>query len=280
MENNSGDFDNWRLGRGQAWSKDEMAPTIDWTYSSAPGSWRGVIECCLLFGDPAQMVKTPHPSEPPATPDAPIGPDQWIRNIECTFSAVTTEPDGENIFYMFDWGDGYLSDWLGPYPSGQTVEEEHAWAELGDYEIKVIAKDIYGARSSWSPAASLTIVEDQAPGRPVITGKQRIIGGLKYDYTFVSTDPEDHDIYYKIDWDDGHVTDWLGPYSSGESITLGHTWHEKGDYTIKAWAKDIYGKASGQSNYMVKVLFVINSYPSNNLMLKFLQNMQQKTTNS
>jgi hypothetical protein len=281
VENNSQSQSDWQFGKGQAWSKDTMAPTLTWTYSSAPGSWRGVIECCLFFGDPAQTLKTPSPSEPPETPDAPQGPNQWIRNIECTFSSVTTDPEGDNISYIFDWGDGTLSSWLGPYPSGQTVEEEHIWTELGDYEIKVAARDIYGAKSSWSPAATLSIVEDQAPIKPGITGKQRIVGGLNYNYTFVSTDPEGDNIYYKIDWDDGHVTDWLGPYSSGESIALGHKWLEKGDYTIKAWAKDIYEKMSGQSNYMVKVLFVINSNPSNNqMMLNILQSLQQKATNS
>jgi hypothetical protein len=281
MENNSGDFDNWRLGKGQAWSKDEMAPTIDWTYSSAPGSWRGVIECCLLFGDPAQMMKTLHPSEPPETPDAPDGPDHWIVNVECMFSTVTTEPDGEVIYYMFDWDDGNFSEWLGPYQSGQTAEGFHTWTQLGEYEIRVIAKDVNGAKSNWSEATTLSIVEDQAPDRPQITGKQLIIGGLKYNYTFVATDPEEHDIYYKIDWVDGHVTDWLGPYSSGETASFSHAWYEKGTYTIKAWAKDIYGKLSIQSNYMVKVLFVINSNPSNNQMLNnILQNLQHKATNS
>jgi len=44
LDNNSEDFGNWQLGKAMAWSKDSMAPTIDWTYSSAPGSWRGIIQ--------------------------------------------------------------------------------------------------------------------------------------------------------------------------------------------------------------------------------------------
>jgi len=65
--NNSGSTQNWQLGKAQAWSKDVMAPTIDWTYTSAPGSWRAVIQGCLLFGDPAQKLK------PPLQPDHNIG---------------------------------------------------------------------------------------------------------------------------------------------------------------------------------------------------------------
>ena len=55
-ENNSLGTRSWQLGKAQAWSKDEMAPTINWTYSGAPGSWRGTIEACLLFADPAQSI--------------------------------------------------------------------------------------------------------------------------------------------------------------------------------------------------------------------------------
>jgi len=57
--NNSGSTMNWQLGKAHAFSKDAMAPTIDWTYSGAPGSWRGTIEACLLFADPAQRIKPP-----------------------------------------------------------------------------------------------------------------------------------------------------------------------------------------------------------------------------
>jgi hypothetical protein len=65
--NGSGSTMNWQLGKAMAFSKDSMAPTIDWTYSGAPGSWRGIIQSCLLFGDPAQRIK------PPVKPDHNIG---------------------------------------------------------------------------------------------------------------------------------------------------------------------------------------------------------------
>jgi hypothetical protein len=36
----------------------------------------------------------------------------------------------------------------------------------------------------------------------------------------------------------GLYFDWIGPYDSGEEITLNHTWSREGTYTIKARAKD------------------------------------------
>ena len=65
--NNSGSPMNWQMGKAMAYSKDAMAPTINWTYTGAPGSWRGIIESCLLFGDPAQRIK------PPVQPEHNIG---------------------------------------------------------------------------------------------------------------------------------------------------------------------------------------------------------------
>jgi len=57
ITNNSGNISNWQLGKAMAYSKDSMAPTINWTYPGAPGSWRAIIQGCLLFGDPAQKIR-------------------------------------------------------------------------------------------------------------------------------------------------------------------------------------------------------------------------------
>ena len=45
-------------------------------------------------------------------------------------------------------------------------------------------------------------------------------------------------MYYYVEWGDGKKTDWTGPYASGEPVTLNHTWDKRGDYTIRARAKD------------------------------------------
>ncbi len=80
--NNSGSTMNWQLGKAQAWSKDVMAPTINWDPSS--GTWRGIIESCLLFADPAQRIK------PPVKPDHNIG----IQNLDVS----SHQPTNTNIW--------------------------------------------------------------------------------------------------------------------------------------------------------------------------------------
>jgi hypothetical protein len=142
---NSGSPSNWQLGKAHAWSKDAMAPTIDWD-----GTWRSIIQCCLLFADPAQKLKTPRTNDPPETPGQPSGPSGGPVGIEHTFSSSTTDPDDDQVFYKWDWGDGIISDWLGPYNSGELVSADHSWIEGGDYAIKVQARDLYGLKSEWS----------------------------------------------------------------------------------------------------------------------------------
>jgi hypothetical protein len=213
-------------------------------------------------------------SNPPEIPSIPEGPDEWIIDVETTFSTSANEPDGEQVYYKFNWGDGNFSDWVGPYNSGETGEASHAWAELGDYEIKAIAKDINGVQSDWSEPAFLSIVENEKPSKVTIDGPNYGFGGEEYEFTFVSTDPDGHDIYYRILWDDGHDTGYIGPYSSGETITLSHKWKLKGEYWIKAWAKDTIGGESAQASHKINILTSnARSYERNPLILQILDRL-------
>ncbi len=236
MQNNSGAFSNWQIGVGHAWSKDQMAPMIDWDYSY--GTWRGVIECCLLFGDPAQMLKTPHPSQAPTKPTKPVGPTLGIWNSEYSYTSQTSDPENEQIYYLFDWGDGSTSGWIGPFTSGQTGTGSHIWTVLGTYDVKVKARDIWGAGSIWSDALVVTITDNTPPEVPQVTGPSEGKPGNAYLFNLLTSDAEDQNIYYFVDWGDNTTTDWLGPYISGTEIHVTHTWAAVGDYIVKVKAKD------------------------------------------
>lgn len=219
-------------------------------------------------------------AEPPEIPTKPEGPEEWIINVETTFYSTTTDPQGNQIYFLFDWGDGNLSDWIGPYNSGETGKASHNWSELGEYEIKAIAKDIYGVQSNWSEPAILSIVENEKPTDVNIKGPKYGFGGVDYEFTFVSTDSDGHDLYYRIDWDDGNDTGYIGPYSSGETITLIHSWKNKGKYCIKAWAKDTLEDESGQTNFYLNILTNANKVKSVNLIFdKILEKTMERYSN-
>ena len=56
-------------------------------------------------------------------------------------------------------------------------------------------------------------------------------------------DPE-NEIYYKIDWGDGSVDNWDGPYNSGEELEITHIYGNQGSYQIKVKAKNQYDAES------------------------------------
>jgi hypothetical protein len=93
----------------------------------------------------------------PATPDLPFGPSGGMKDEELVFGVSTTDPDGDDIAYEFDWGDDSpltLSDY---YPSGDSSFESHTYTLKGIYEITVRAKDIDGLSSGWSSPLTVTI---------------------------------------------------------------------------------------------------------------------------
>ena len=46
---------------------------------------------------------------------------------------------------------------------------------------------------------------------------------------------------------------WIGPFKSGESIKINHTYDNKGNYTIRIKARDIYNLKSDWSTLKVKI---------------------------
>jgi hypothetical protein len=93
---------------------------------------------------------------PPEKPTL-TGPSQGRIGTSYTFSAWTSDVENESVYFLFDWADGNNSGWLGPYNSGVTCEAKHTWIVKNSYNIKVKAKDIYGAESPWSDPLPITM---------------------------------------------------------------------------------------------------------------------------
>jgi outer membrane protein assembly factor BamB len=92
--------------------------------------------------------------------------------------------------------------------------------------------------------------DTNAPSAPQITGPTEVKPGECYNYTIVSTDPNGDDIYYYVSWGEPtyyeEMIGWfpselveIGPFPSGEEITINHTWTFGGpSYTMKVISKD------------------------------------------
>jgi hypothetical protein len=215
-----------------------MALFYLYQFYSGGGSTLYYFEAYNVLGDSSVKIWRSNPGDSPVVPQKPTGPDQGIFNIEYTFSSTTTDPNGDEIYYLFSWGNGSFSAWLGPYASGTIVSASHSWSIVGTYDVKVKAKDIHGAQSDWSIPLTLVIVDNNLLNKPTITGPASGKPGNQYLYNIVTDDLDGQNVYYFVDWGDNTTTDWLGPYVSGTQIHITHSWTEQRSYTIKAKAKD------------------------------------------
>jgi len=114
-------------------------------------------------------------------PDKPAidGPINGKIRRKYTYTITTTDPDGDQIYYLFDWGDGSNSGWVGPYNNG-NISISHKWKKQGVYEIKAKAKDENNVESEWSDPLVISIVKAKSiDTTPVIQKLKYILEIIK-----------------------------------------------------------------------------------------------------
>jgi hypothetical protein len=82
-------------------------------------------------------------NHPPNPPTQPTGPSNGFSANDYTFTTTASDPDGDELNFRFDWGNGNISDW-------GASSQSHAWSLADEYCIKAQAQDIHGAESTWS----------------------------------------------------------------------------------------------------------------------------------
>lgn len=86
---------------------------------------------------------------PPNNPNI-FGSVQGIPNIDYQFAFSAIDPEGDNITYDIDWGDGNQELNIGPFSSGKTLSLSHRWTDSDTYLVKAQATDEFGYPSGWS----------------------------------------------------------------------------------------------------------------------------------
>ena len=115
---------------------------------------------------PSWYFTTIEGNNPPNKPSKPVGQINGSKKIVYLYSTNTTDPDGDQVYYMWDWGDDSFSQWLGPYESGVMANASHAWAK-GSYSIRVKALDIYGLESDWSDPLEVIMPKSKSINTPL-----------------------------------------------------------------------------------------------------------------
>lgn len=121
------------------------------------------------------------------------GPMYGQPGVDYTFCISVADPDGDNIYCLWDWDDGSESEWLGPYTSGEVICVTHAWSEDGVYEIRVKLKDDQGAESDWSEVFQI-IIDGTPPSIQILKPKKgffylwdKPIGPQPHEHIFFTT---------------------------------------------------------------------------------------------
>jgi len=97
-------------------------------------------------------------NNPPATPNMPSGVTNGYTNTTYTYTTTTaTDPDGDPVFYLFNWGDGTTTSWM------INPTANHQWTTPGNYQVKVKAKDSHDSETEWSSSIPLQIITQTIP---------------------------------------------------------------------------------------------------------------------
>ncbi len=108
-----------------------------------------------LYADPLLSMK-PYQVSSPMVPQLPQGP--FICQLGSIEQFSTQAVDETNqLWYQWDYGDGSVSPWIGPFQSGEQVTVEYSWNTVGSYQLRVKMRNGFGLMSKWSDPLQVTV---------------------------------------------------------------------------------------------------------------------------
>lgn len=183
-------------------------------------------------------------------------------NAVYNFSAYSEDPEQDSISIKFDWGDGDTSGWSPWMASKDTLKLSHSWTSLGQYQVKVQAKDIREALSNWSFKTMLicstwvkvfgsSANENANCIRETWDGGYIIVGEKIYEVWLIKTDTDGNIIWDKFfggSYDDGN---FVQQTTDGGYIIVGSTGSYGVNGSIDVWLirTDANGNELWNKNY-------------------------------
>lgn len=174
---------------------DSFNGSLMWKYSmgapvsSSPGIW----DLRLFVAAENGNISCIRNHNPPFVPENPWGPNAGIIGETYKYRAKTSDPENDLVYFMFDWGDGNQSEWIGPIDDiRELVNSTHKWEREGSYDVTVKAKDHYGYESNWSEPRTVNImilsIENIKGGlglhADIVNIGKRKVWGITWNITF------------------------------------------------------------------------------------------------
>jgi hypothetical protein len=186
---------------------------------------------------------------PPTNPH----PTDGATSVDVTVNLSWTGGSGNSITYDVYFGTTNPPVKVASNQSGTTYDPGTMNYQT-TYYWKIVAWDDQGNTAEgpvWHFTTSTN--PNTPPNPPEISGQAKVKPGITYKYTITATDPDSDMVYGYIAWGDDTITDWVGPYNSGEAFFVDHAWGVKGTYIVKVKAKDEHGAESDWATLNVKV---------------------------
>ena len=147
----------------------------------------------------------------------------------------------ESLLISGDQG-GTTNIWYGP-AAGNIVQLHYTNVNLG-YGTVIQSMEMTLSSTTYQVDTSPPL-QPNPPEGPVTVDV-----GDTISYQLTTTDPDEDDILYIVDWGDGDSTQ-TEFYPSGELVMVAHAWSQKGTYNVRVKAQDVYNAESAWSENLV-----------------------------
>lgn len=158
----------------------------------------------------------------------------------------SSDLDGPILSWSWNFGDGTQG-------IGKIVR--HVYQRSGVFTVSLKVTDSQGCTGSDTSFAIIT-PSNYPPTQPRLNVTDASEGNISVSFTVVSSDPDQDDVYYHINWGD-NTTTTTPMFPSGIIISVTHTWDTPGTYTVHAVAIDEYNATSDATELVV----IVNTPP-------------------
>lgn len=172
-----------------------------------------------------------------------FGPHAGQPGETLSFRAVARDPQGGNLSYRFDWGDGSTPVWTTELGSGDTFGLPHVFADTGRRNVAVRCRN--EARLESAPSVQLAVqVEFLGPVTPTSPlGPEHAVVDSMLTFTAGAQHVRDESVAVQFDWGDT-LGSWTGFAPAGATIADSHRYRQVGTFPVRARARDRAGNTS------------------------------------
>jgi len=149
-------YNDWHWDFGDGKTSNEQNPKHSYETSGTYNVKLTVTDGFDQSSTDSSIIVEVNENQAPVT--SPIdGPSQGKKGETYTYTFLAEDPEGDNIQYFVDWGDGTDTGWTDKHLSGTPFVKDHSWDEQSTYTIKFRARDdpnddgdfSDGAESDW-----------------------------------------------------------------------------------------------------------------------------------